>query len=716
MIRAAYATSRPRRHRMARRWTGLLVGLLALSQLATDCSEPESQPDGSTPPPAVAVAGAAVAPPPWQRTEIRSTCTAYDGLRRPYFGEQHIHTAFSFDAFTRGLQSSGPRAAYDYALGRPINVPDSAGGESRVAAIDRPLDWLMVADHVEFMGENRECITPGSGAFDDIICLVARDPLFNSQPVWVGSVADFSTTPASVQRPQICSLPGVDCDASLNAVWQETQAAAEEAYDRTGACSFTSFVGYEHTSDIAQPLVVDFPFRASVHRNLMFRNENVPARPESAIDMAIDLQAAGAIDPPGDAVQTVDGINERLWDFMDSCNAAGNGCEVIAIPHNANLSSDLLWTDPPSAAAAERRARHEPVFEVMQQKGASECRFDRQAGAGVNTADELCSFEQQTGRSTNFRGKEAPVDEYPFRRDYARIALRDGLVFEELLGVNPFEFGLVGSTDNHIAAAGGTTEDENWTGMRGTEDADPLDRIANGNTFERSPGGLAVAWAEENSRDAIFMAFRRREVYATSGHRPTLRFFGGDLDPDLCGRADLVETAYRQGLPMGGVIGAARGAESPRFLVHAMKDAGGARIAPTDLQRIQIVKGWADASGQTHERVFDVAGDPSNGASVDPLTCAPTGTGFADLCAVWEDPDFDPSQRAFYYARVLDNPTCRWSTLLCQSQGVNPFAADCDAQAAAIGPELLNCCIQEADEPFFSPIVQERAWSSPIWY
>jgi hypothetical protein len=236
------------------------------------------------------------------------------------------------------------------------------------------------------------------------------------------------------------------------------------------------------------------------------------------------------------------------------------------------------------------------------------------------------------------------------------------------------------------------------------------------NLIERNPGGLAVVWAEENSRDALFGAIRRREVYATSGHRPTVRFFAGDLPSNLCGKPDLIERAYRQGVPMGGELGALGSGDSPRFVLHAMKDPGGASIPPTDLQRVQIIKGWVDELGETHEKVFEVAGDPDNGASVDPQTCEPLGTGFADLCTVWEDPEFDPDQRAFYYGRVLDNPTCRWSTRLCQSQGVNPLSPTCEAEAAAKGPEFANCCIREEDEPFYSPVIQERAWTSPIWY
>jgi len=193
-----------------------------------------------------------------------------------------------------------------------------------------------------------------------------------------------------------------------------------------------------------------------------------------------------------------------------------------------------------------------------------------------------------------------------------------------------------------------------------------------------NPGGLTAVWAEENSRDALFDALRRRETYATSGTRPVVRFFGGDLAGVTCDSPTLVRDAYATGTPMGGELGAVRGGRSPRFLVWAMKD-------QTNLQRIQIVKGWVDADGQTHEQVFDVAGSAINGATIDPATCAPGGPRAAELCTVWRDPDFDRRRRAFYYARVLENPTCRWSTFVCKAAGVEPLGTDCATQAAAAG-------------------------------
>ena len=219
-------------------------------------------------------------------------------------------------------------------------------------------------------------------------------------------------------------------------------------------------------------------------------------------------------------------------------------------------------------------------------------------------------------------------------------------------------------------------------------------------------------WAEENSRDALFAAMRRRETYATSGTRPLLRFFAGHYDARVCRGADLAGTGYRQGVPMGAEIGPFNGAASPTFTVFAMKDPGEPAMDPmhpaipgTDLQRIQIVKGWVDGTGTAREEVFDVAGDADNGASVDLATCEPTGAGFEHLCTTWTDPGFEPNERAFYYARVLENPSCRWSTLECNARGV-----DC-SDPASVPPQLVACC--DATVP---KTLQERAWASPIWY
>lgn len=304
-----------------------------------------------------------------------------------------------------------------------------------------------------------------------------------------------------------------------------------------------------------------------------------------------------------------------------------------------------------------------------------------------------------------------------------RNVLKDGMVLEQKTGVNPFVMGFIGSTDTHSASPGGAEED-NFTGHLGQRDAGYRNVQDH---FEDSPGGLAVVWAEENSRDAIFAAMRRRETYATSGTRPLLRVFGGfDIEASACASGDVVAAGYRSGVPMGGEFKGSVDADRPRFLVTALKDAGTASSPGTDIQRLQMVKGWVDADGVSHEAVIDIAGDADNGASVDALTCQPTGEGLKTACTVWQDDEFDPQQRSFYYVRLLENPTCRWSTLQCQAAGVNPLAEDCQLQAdkmnaqaeadGAIGDVYGRCCLAQQQQPFYEPVIQERAWSSPIWY
>jgi hypothetical protein len=300
--------------------------------------------------------------------------------------------------------------------------------------------------------------------------------------------------------------------------------------------------------------------------------------------------------------------------------------------------------------------------------------------------------------------------------------LKDGLALGRSSGTNPFKLGFIGSTDTHSATPGGTMEDD-YKGHLGRRDAGYRNVQDH---FQDNPGGHAVVWAEENSRDAIFEGIRRKETYATSGTRLVVRFFGGwDYAPESCDAGEVARAGYDGGVPMGGDLPQASGDGPPRFVVSALKDPGSEGRPGTDLAAIQIVKGWLAADGTTRERVFDVVGDATRRSPVDRETCRPA-PGEAGLCAVWTDPEFDPAEPAFYYARVLENPTCRWSTLQCRAAGVDPFASDCRAQARAAtervalaggrGDVYGSCCLAEAEEPFYSPVVQERAWTSPIWY
>ncbi len=645
------------------------------------------------------------AEPSFERSEDREPCATHDPSRRPLFGDLHVHTSYSFDSYISS-QRNEPAAAYRYARGEPITLPDEDGNQTVSARIQRPLDFAAVTDHAEYLGAIDVCTTdPWRLGYWWPHCIMTRASNFWVQLIAASWWMKVGITEGEGRtRSFACTLS--DCDAAGAETWRRIQEAAEAAYDRTSSCTFTSFVGYEYT---------DSPDSFNMHRNVIFRNERVTPMPISTYE-------TGSM---GFA---------RLWELLRAqCIDAGDGCDVLAIPHNSNLAGGLMFRDPATAREADDRLFFEPLVELIQHKGASECRFDRLAGIGAGTEDELCNFEQVVADNLSMLGsvhgevrteKAAPVPIERFaRRNMIRNVLEDGLALGRKTGTNPFQMGFIGSTDTHSATPGAAEED-NYVGHLGRRDAGYRNVQDH---FFSNPGGHAVVWAEENSRDAIFAALRRKETYATSGTRPVVRFFAGfGLAPDLCEAPDLIERAYAAGTPMGGRLVGDPGGDAPRFLVSALKDAGLPDHPGVDLQRAQIVKGWVDADGETHERVFDVAGDPENGAWVDTQTCAPTGSGAANLCAVWEDPGFDPSQPAFYYLRVLENPTCRWSTLHCQAAGVNPFANDCDAQAdrataraqerGAQGDVYGKCCLREAEEPFYAPVIQERAWTSPIWY
>ena len=642
---------------------------------------------------------------PFARTEDREACADYDALRRPMFGDLHVHSSYSFDSYISS-QRNDPADAYRYARGESITLPDEDGNPSIEVRIQRPLDFTSVTDHSEYLGQIDVCTQdPGRLGYWWPHCVMTRSSHFWTQLLaasWWTSLGGIGAD--NVSESFACSLS--DCDEAGRNAWQRIQLAAEQAYDRSSECRFTTFVGYEYT---------DAPNAFNMHRNVIFRNENVPAMPVSTYD-------TGSYKFP------------VLWELLqERCLDAGKGCDVLAIPHNSNLSGGLMFRDPLTPREARDRLLFEPLVELTQHKGASECRFDRVEQRGVFTEDELCNFEQVVADNLTMLGSvhgevrtesAAPVPIEKFAgRNMVRNALKDGLELGQETGTNPFQMGFIGSTDTHSATAGGAEED-NYVGHLGRRDAGYRNVQDH---FFSNPGGHAVVWAEENSRDAIFEAMRRKETYATSGTRPIVRFFGGlRLDSGLCEAPDMIERAYAEGAPMGGKIEGAPSDAPLRFLVSALKDAGLPNHPGTDLQRIQIIKGWVDAQGQTHERVIDVAGDANNGASVEPNSCQPMGPGFGALCAVWEDPDFDPTQPSFYYARVVENPTCRWSTLQCQSAGVNPFAANCTEQAevatsaaherGAEGDVFRKCCLNPDEEPFYTPIIQERAWTSPIWY
>ncbi|MEM1111163.1 MAG: DUF3604 domain-containing protein [Pseudomonadota bacterium] len=637
------------------------------------------------------------------RTEQREPCADYTDTKRPMFGDLHVHTSYSFDSYVSS-QRNDPGGAYRYAKGEPITLSDADGEQTVTARIQRPLDFTAVTDHAEFLWPIRLCTHnddwkgywfPG--------CIATRSDNFFVQLLaadyWVGlGVIDDSAQKA---QSMVCSLS--DCDAAHRRAWLDIQRAAEQHYDRSSNCEFTTFVGYEYT---------DAPNFSNLHRNVIFRNDQVT-------ETAISTYDTGSQNFP------------ELWSRLRAeCIDGSDGCDVMAIPHNPNLSRGLMFPDPANEQEAADRLFFEPLVELVQHKAASECRFDRLMGRGVATEDELCDFEQAPsdnlsmlgtvfGEMRAATGELVDVDDFG-RRNLVRNVLKDGLALEKDTGVNPFKLGFIGSTDTHSASPGGAEED-NYLGHLGRRDSGY--RNVQDHFFD-NPGGLAVVWAQENSRDAIFHNMRQRETYATSGTRPIVRFFVGPSYPDdFCDDPNMVAKAYAGGVPMGGAL---TGAESsPAFLVSASADSGSPGHPGTDLQRVQIIKGWLDDEGATHEIVYDVAGSAGNEASVDPQTCATTGSGHKNLCTVWRDPEYNSEQPAFYYVRVLENPSCRWSTRQCQAFGVNPFDADCQARAdeqtallqdrGAIGDVFSRCCLDPAQERFYSPIIQERAWTSPVW-
>jgi len=642
-------------------------------------------------------------------SESREPCANYSTTRQPLFGDLHVHTKYSFDSYISS-QRNDPFDAYRFAKGEPITLPSADGEQTITTQLERPLDFTSVTDHAEFLGQISIC-TDDSGKLGYWWphCALTRADYFWFQLIaanwWTGLGGQQE---GQTQQSFACTLS--NCDTADTSVWQTIQKAAEEHYDRSSECNFTTFVGYEYT---------DAPNQNNMHRNVIFRNKNVTDSPISTYD-------------------TGRGNFPKLWQLLrEQCTSADNGCDVMTIPHNPNLAGGLMFRDPLNQAELDDRLFFEPVVEITQHKGASECRFDRLVGIGLDTSDELCDFEQVVadnltmlgsvhGKIRTDRASAVPIEDFA-QRNMLRNTLKAGLSLEKENGTNPFVMGFVGSTDTHSATPGAADE-ANYAGHLGRRDAEY--RNVQDHFFSNA-GGHAVVWAEENSRDSIFNALRRKESYATSGTRPIVRFFAGyDLDSALCKASDMVEQAYQKAVPMGSDL-SARANEAgvllaPSFLVYALKDSGTLRNAGTDLQRIQIIKGWVDESGQTHEVVFDVAGNADNGAGVNPNNCQTTGSGAAQLCAVWRDPQFKAGQNAFYYARILENPSCRWSTRQCQTAGVNPFSEQCSEQVAianeiahargAEGPVYDKCCLAEANEPFYSPIIQERAWTSPIWY
>ena len=579
-------------------------------------------------------------------TIIAAICTVgtVGAERNAFFGDLHVHTKFSFDAFSFATRGS-PDDAYRFAAGGTLTHP--AGFEVR---LDEPLDFYAVTDHAAYLGALL--------AFSD-----PEHPL-HEEATELGILDAATVAARGGYHPQ--ARPFMDAhvkDYSRASAWAEIVAAANRHY-RPG--EFTTLIAYEYT-----------PSRdgGNLHRNVIFAGSDVP----------------------DDIFGRLDSANpEDLWRWMDAQRERGS--DVLAIPHNSNGSDGWMFQDVQfdgsaiDADYADLRMRNEPLVEITQVKGTSDTH------PFLSPNDEWADFEIFPYRVGQW-GKSRPDG------SYVRAAYLTGLVLEERAGVNPYRFGIVAASDTHNA--GTRFDEETFAGKVGVHDAfaprrgsvpvgeyDGLPTYRHVYRTHYSASGIAGVWAEENTRESIFAAFRRKETFGTSGTRIRLRLFAGhDLPADLHERRDMA--AGVDGVPQGGDL-AARDA-APSLAVQALADPGAA-----PLQRLQVIKGWVE-DGQRHERVFDIACSdglavepqthrcPDNGATVDLATCAISAdVGASQLGATWTDPTWDGAPHVFYYARVLENPTCRWSTW--------------DAIRAGV-PTRLG----------FPETIQERAWTSPVW-
>ncbi|MCB0219789.1 MAG: DUF3604 domain-containing protein [Chrysiogenetes bacterium] len=666
-------------------------------------------------------AGGGTPPPPPEPTEpALGECQGYSPTKNAYFGDLHVHTSYSLDAVQFGNEND-PWDAYAFAKGDEVHLAPY-DDPNRKITISKPLDFAAVTDHSEFMAEASVCFEGGTTAYWSPWCVAVRrgsasDGLLGSMLAFGLSVGGM--LPDDGLESNLCRLrPGL-CNDRAHDVWQREQQAAKDNYDMSTKCKFTTFVGYEYTGS---------PRANNWHRNIIFKNDTVPDLPISFLDAP---------------------EQELLYDLLDAaCNNNPNGCEALAIPHNSNLGGGAMFVPftedgtPYDATQAAIRSRVEPLVEMYQHKGASECTF----GPGpLGSEDELCGFELLLPEICTGSPDDSP-DCKPLcsdllvqgggflgrciePSDFVRGALRNGIAEQQRIGANPFKMGFIGSTDTHNSIPG-ATEEQAFPGHGGSQDAtladrltdSPLDNLDGGGmglldglaggvlglqTKRFSPGGLAVVWAEQNTRGPIFESMQNRETYATSGTRIITRFFGGwNLPANMCGSANMVSQGYSNGVAMGGDLPPRPAGAAPRFSVSALRDQ---LSAP--LQRIQIIKGWTETvNGQvtTREKVFEVAGNPDNGASVDVNSCQLQGSGYASLCEVWEDPEFNPNEAAFYYARVVENPTCRWHRAQC-NEAIQSGQLSCDT----VDPDspLANCCNGSLPDT-----IQERAWTSPIWY
>ena len=582
--------------------------------------------------------------------------------QRVFFGDTHHHSSFSVDSGMFG-NTLGPDQSFRFARGE--EVISSSGLRAKLI---RPLDFLVVSDHAEYLGLS-DLLAKGD---PQLLATEAGKEWYASlqkggDEAWltaVGMMKDFTTGNERVKDPKL-----------KRSVWDRVVDIASE-YNDPGV--FTAFNGYEWTSAPGPG--------NNLHRVVIFRDG--PDR----VKQILPFSAFDSLDP------------EDLWVFLAKYEADTGG-QVLAIPHNGNISNGVMFAETMSngkridRAYAEMRSRWEPLLEVTQMKG------DGEAHPFLSTEDEFADYE--TWDFGNAGTPITPKQDSMLQYEYARSALKLGLAHEDRLGVNPFKVGLIGSTDNHVSLS--TTREENFFGklpsLEPSEDRinDAFVRNADGTpaalSWESPASGIAAVWAHENTRESLFDAMARKEVYATTGTRITVRVFAGwDFEPSEVERPDFAKQGYRRGVPMGGDLTKPHG-KAPTFMVRALRDPDGA-----NLDRVQIIKGWLDAKGQTHERIYDVAVSDGREVGADGRCPTPVGDtvdvanatytnsiGDALLMAYWKDPEFDPMQRAFYYVRVIEIPTPRWTAYDAKRFGITM-------------PEEIRMK------------VQDRAYTSPIWY
>jgi hypothetical protein len=585
---------------------------------------------------------------PVSTTEPVTSTVEGNPLRNAYYGETHMHTSYSLDAYLGGTRLT-PSDAYLFAKGGAVTV------NGKPYQRRRPLDFTAVTDHAEYMGEMYSTIVEDAPGHDQELLVQLRGMTdIGERQKWFLKYVISSNRSSTPQHPPF--FAGED---TVKSAWQIAIDAAEQHNDPG---NFTAFVAFEWSGA---------PNGGNLHRNVIYRDAHVPEMPMSYID-----------------INREDG----LWEWMREKEKLG--MKALAIPHNSNASKGMMFPDikangdPIDLEYAQTRQHFEPLIETLQVKGGSEVHrkfWPTDEFADFENAD---SIQKNSGRTFH-------------KKDFIREGLKIGLKYQQELGVNPFKLGMIGGTDSHNGTPSAVAE-HSFEGQHGPEDG-TVERRRTGDVAgwidgkDLSIGSLAAVWASENTRAAIWDAMKRRETFSTSGPRIRVRLFGGaDLPSGPANAQVLVKQGYEQGVPMGGDLGAI--GVAPTFTVHAMKDPDGA-----NLDRIQIIKGWVNGEGETFEKIIDIAWSdgrqpgadgklPAVGNTVDLKTARFTNTiGTVELIGSWTDENFDPEQYAFYYARVLEIPTPRWSTYDAVRHNL-PLMEDVQAT------------------------IQERAWTSPIWY